>query len=115
MTPMEPSSASTLPFLRLIEEAAALEHPCALLGGDLDVPRREQEDLVGDALRTAVERVREAAREVDQALRQLGVGALEVEDDRDRQLELVGDLLRVVEAARDHEVHLDVRARHRLE
>src|SRR5438874_12062955 len=98
MTPMEPSSASTLPFLRLVEEAAALEHSRALLGGDLDVPRREQEDLVGDALHTAVERVREAAREADQPLRQLGVGALAVEDDRDRLLDLVGDRVGVVEA-----------------
>src|SRR5438132_7399969 len=111
MTPMAPISASNALFLRLVEESAALEHPRPLLGGHLDVPRREQEDLVGDALHAAVQRVGEAAREVDQPLRELGVGALEVEDDRDRLLELVRDLLGIVEAARDHEVHLDVRAR----
>src|SRR5579883_1097979 len=64
----------------LVEEAAALERAGALLGGELDVPRGEQEDLVGDALHAAVERVGEPAREVDQPLRELGVGALQVED-----------------------------------
>src|SRR5204862_2671734 len=53
----------------------------------------------------ALERVGEATCEVDQTLRQLGVRALEVEDDRDGVLELVGDLLRVVEAAWHDEVH----------
>src|SRR6266487_6133813 len=114
-TPMEPISGCTTAFLRLVEEAAALQHPGPLLGGHLDVLRREQEDLVGHALHAAVERVRESAREVDQPLRELRVGALQVQDHRDRLLELVGDLLRVVEAAWDHEVHLDVPARHRLE
>ena len=52
-----------------------------------------------------LERVREAAREVDQPLRELRVRALQVEDHGDRLLELVRDLLRVVEAARDDEVH----------
>ena len=53
------------PWLSRIQRAGAL------LGRYLDVPRCEQEDLVGDALHSAVERVREAAREVDQALREL--------------------------------------------
>src|SRR5207244_10922451 len=91
-------------FLRLVEEAAALEEAGALLGRDLDVSRREQEDLVRDALHAAVEGVGEPAREVDEPLRQLLVGALEVEDDRDAVLELVRDLLRVVEAPRQDEV-----------
>src|SRR3954452_17818697 len=99
-TPMDAGSAFPWFFLRLVEEAAALEQARPLLGRDLDVPRRQQEDLVGDALHAAVERVREAAREVDQPLRQLLVGALEVQDHGDRVLELVRDLLRVVEAAR---------------
>src|SRR5438552_7341682 len=43
----------------------------------------------------------EPAREVDQALREFLVGSLEVEDDGDRVLEPVRDLLRVVEAARE--------------
>src|SRR5919198_6715680 len=84
----------------LVEEAAALEQLRALLGRHLDVSRREEENLVGDSLHAAVERVRESAREIDQPLRQILIRALEVEDDRDRVLELVRDLLRVVEAAR---------------
>ena len=66
-------SARRRRFLRLVEEPAALEQPGPLLGGDLDVSRRQQEDLVGDALHAAVERVRQPAREVDQTLGQLGV------------------------------------------
>src|SRR5437762_13413524 len=81
------------PWLGLVEEAAALEHAGALLGGHFDVPRRQQEDLVGDALHAAVERVREAAAEVDQALRELLVGALKIQDHRHALLEPVGDLL----------------------
>ena len=42
--------------------------------------------------------------EVDQPLREVLVAALEVEDHRHAFLEAVGDLLRVVEAARQHEV-----------
>ena len=51
----------------LVEEAL-LDQPRALLGRDLDVARREQEDLVGDPLHAAVERVGQAGGEVDQAL-----------------------------------------------
>src|SRR5437870_13321273 len=90
------SRALVLVALGLVEEAAALEEPRALLGRHLDVSRREQKDLVGDALHAAVEGIREAAGEVDQALGEILVGALQVEDDRDRLLELVRDLLRVV-------------------
>src|SRR5918994_3904828 len=93
----------------LVEEAL-LDQPRALLRRDLDVARREQEDLVGDPLHAAVERVGEAGREVDQAHGQLVVGPLEVEDDRDRLLELVRDVLGVVEGLGDHEVHADVAA-----
>ena len=79
-----------------------------LLRADLHVARGEHEDLAGDPLHAAVQRVREAAGEVDEALGELGVGALEVQHDRDRLLELVGDLLGVVEGLRDDEVHADV-------
>ena len=79
----------------------------ALLGGDLDVARSEEEDLVGDALHSAVHRVGQAAAEVDEPLRELLVGALQVEDDRHPLLEAVGDLLCVVEASRQHEVDAD--------
>src|SRR2546429_9689293 len=102
------------PGLRLVEEAAALEHAGAFLGRDLDVSRGEEEDLVRDALHAAVERVREPAGEVDQPLRQLLVGALQIEDDRDAVLELVRDLLRVVEAPRQDEMGAH-RGRHALE
>ena len=53
--------------LRLIEEAL-LDQTCALVGGDFDVLRGQQEDLVGDPLHAAIERVGESAGEVDQAL-----------------------------------------------
>src|SRR5688572_19090367 len=90
----------------LVEEAL-FEQARPLLCRHLDVARREEEDLVGNALHAAVERVGEAAREVDQALGEVRVGALEVEDHRDRVLELVGDLLGVVEVLRHHEVDAD--------
>ena len=76
-----------------------------MLGGHFDVSRRQEEYLVGNALHAAVERVRETAGEVDQALREILVGALQVEDDGDRVLELVRDLLCIVETARDDEMH----------
>src|SRR4051794_30692731 len=88
----------------LVEEAL-LDELRALLRGDLDVARREHEHLVGDALHAAVEGVRQPAREIDQALAEVGLDALEVEHDRDLVLELVGDLLGVVEALGDDEVH----------
>src|SRR3954447_13123547 len=93
----------------LVEEAL-LDELRALLRGDLDVARREHEHLVGDALHAAVQRVRQPAREIDQALAEVGLDALEVEHDRDRVLELVGDLLGVVEALGDDEVHAHVAA-----
>src|SRR6266576_1279121 len=99
------ASAGRFPCSGLVEEAA-LDHALALLRRYLDVSRREQEDLVPDPLHASVEPVGEAAGEVDQALGQLLVGALQVEDHRHRPLEAVGDLLGVVEAARDHQMHL---------
>jgi len=50
----------------------------ALLGRDFHVLRREQEDLVGYSLHATVERVGQAAGEIDQTLRELAVDALEV-------------------------------------
>src|SRR4051794_4726413 len=91
----------------LVEEAL-LDQPRALLRRDLDVARREQEDLLGDLLHAAVERVGKARGEVDEALGEVAVDALEVDDDRDLVLELVGDVLGVVERLRDHQV--DARA-----
>src|SRR6476619_8592295 len=90
-------------LLCLVEEAP-LEHPRPVLGRELDVGRRQEEDLVGDPLHPAVERVREPAGEVDQPLGELRVGGLEVQDHGDAVLEAVGELLRVVEAAREDEV-----------
>src|SRR5829696_640833 len=98
---------SARPALALVEEAL-LDQTGTLLGRDVDVARGEQEHLVGDALHAPVERVGEAGGEIDEALREVGIGALQVEDDRDRVLELVGDLLGVVEALGHHEVDLQV-------
>src|SRR6266567_6176587 len=111
-----PPSARGRVFLRLVEEPAPLEKLSALFGAHLHVSRGEQEHLVGDALHAAVQRVGEAAREVDQPLRELCVGALQIEDHGDRLFEAVGDLLRVVEAPREYEVDADgVRVLNRLE
>ena len=79
----------------------------ARLGRYFDVARREQEhSMVGHALHAPIEGVGQAAGEVDQPLREVSVDALEVDDHRDALLEAVGDLLRVVEAARHDQVHL---------
>src|SRR5215204_1819939 len=107
--PMTPAADGLQP-LGLVEEAL-FDETRPLFRGDLHVARREQEDLVRDALHAAVECVREPGREVDQPLREVRVRRLEVEDDRDRVLELVRDLLGVVEALWDDEVHLDLAAR----
>src|SRR6266540_2110382 len=77
----------------LVEEAL-FDEAGPLLRADLDVARGEEEHLVGDPLHPAVERVGQAAGEVDQALGQIRLGSLEVEDDRDRVLELVRHVLR---------------------
>src|SRR5437868_14202850 len=94
--PYHPWSRSSAPagaLLRLVEEAAALEQPRALLSRHFDVAGSEQKDLVGDPLHAAVEGVRQTAREVDQPLGELLVRALEIEDHRDCVLDLVRDLL----------------------
>src|ERR671927_95053 len=109
LTPMERLSARTAGFLRLIEEAAPLEQAGALLRRDLDVARGQQENLVRDALHAAVEGVREAAREVDQALRKLLLGRLQIQDHRDPVLEAIRDLLGVLERVRDDKMHADGR------
>src|SRR3954469_1804056 len=93
-----------------LAEEALLDQPRALFRRDLDVARREQEDLVGDPLHPAVERVGEPGGEVDQALGEVGVRALEVQDHRDRVLELVRDVLGVVERLGDNEVYADLAA-----
>src|SRR3990167_5520912 len=85
-SPMVATSAWAGEFLRLVEEAASLEHLRPLVSRELDVRGCEQKDLVGHALHAAVQGVREAACEVDQPLRQLLVSALEVEDDGNRAL-----------------------------
>src|SRR4051812_19233988 len=96
--------------LRLVEEAL-LDQTGALFRRDLDVVRGQEERLVGDPLHAAVERVGEPAGEVDQALGQVGVRPLEVEDHRHRVLELVRHLLGIVERLGDTQVDADVRAR----
>src|SRR3954452_5317770 len=74
----------------------------------MDVARRQHEHLVGDPLHAAVEGVSQPARQVDEALAEVRLDSLEVEHDRDLVLELVGDLLGVVEALGDDEVHAHV-------
>src|SRR3954451_3242665 len=103
MFPAPMTPICTACSLRLVEEAL-FDQPRALLRGDLDVARREHEHLVGDPLHAAVEGVGEPAGEVDQALGQLGVDPLQVEDDRHLVLKLVGDLLGVVEGLGDDEM-----------
>src|SRR3954452_20427041 len=95
--------------LALVEEAL-FDQAGAFLGRDLDVARREHEGLVGDLLHAALEGVGEARREVDQALGELGIGGLEIQDYRRPLLEGVGDLLSVVEVARGHEMNPDIGA-----
>src|SRR5947199_293906 len=87
----------------LVEEPL-FEQPCALFRRDLDVARGEQEHLVGDPLHPAVECVGQAAREVDQALGQVVVGVLQVQDHGNRVLELVGNVLDLVEVLGRHEM-----------
>src|SRR5512133_875305 len=103
--PMRPSTTGSA----LVEEAL-FDELRAFLRRDLDVARREHEDLVGDPLHAAVEGVGEPAGEVDEALGEVGLDALEVQDDRDGVLELVRDLLGVVEALGDDEVYAHVAA-----
>src|SRR6188472_482950 len=69
----------------LVEEAL-LDQPRALLGRYLDVARGEQEHLVGNSLHPAVEGVGETGGEVDEALGEVRVRALEVEDHGNRVL-----------------------------
>src|SRR5687768_7576893 len=95
--------------LGLVEEAL-LDERGALLGGDLDVARGEQEHLVGDPLHAPVQRVRQPRHEVDEAHGQVGVRALQVDDHRDRLFELVGDVLGVVERLGYDEMHADLPA-----
>src|SRR3954468_13991769 len=98
ISPMVKAQASGL-----VEEAL-FDQPGALLRGDLDVARREHEHLVGDPLHATVERVGQPAGEIDQALGEVGLGALQVQDDRHVVLELVRDLLGIVERLGDDEV-----------
>src|SRR4051795_3099036 len=103
--PMRPSTTGSA----LVEESL-FDELRAFLSRDLDVARREHEDLVGDPLHAAIEGVGEPAGEVDEALGEVGLDALQVQDDRDRVLELVRDLLGVVEALGDDEMHAHVAA-----
>src|SRR3954447_16786613 len=107
MLPLPISPSMRRGSLRLVEEAL-FDQPRALLRRDLDVARREHEHLVGDPLHAAVEGVGQPAGEVDEALGEVGVGALQVEDDRDVVLEAVGHLLGVVEGLGDDQVHAHV-------
>src|SRR5450759_5008280 len=104
LTTTRAGRVSTRPGSSGLIEEALLDQPRSLLGGDLDGAGGEHEDLVGDALHAPVERVGEARGEVDEALCEVGVRALEVEDHGDPVLELVGDLLGVGEGLGHHDV-----------
>src|ERR1700712_2012217 len=67
----------------------------AVLAGDDDVAGREQEDLRGDPLDLAVEALREAAGEVDEAAGIALAHLREVDDDRNALAERLGDRLGV--------------------
>src|SRR4029453_17869109 len=83
---------------------ATLAETAPLLERDFDVVRRQKIDLVGYPLHLAPEAVAEAAGEVDDATGEVAVHALQVEDHRHVDLELVGDVLGVVERrGPDHE------------
>src|SRR5450830_259384 len=83
--------------LELVEEAF-LAHPLAVFRRDLDVRRRQEEHHLLDPLDSAIESVSEPAHKVDQALCELAVDALQVNDHGRVVLELRPDLLGVVEA-----------------
>ena len=103
--------AENLVHVRARAIQASCLQPLLLLLGDLDVRGRQQEHLVGGLRHRAVQRVREAAREVDQPALQVTVDALQVQDDGLAGLQPVADLLGVVEALGLHHVH--PRRRHR--
>src|SRR3712207_4785129 len=74
----------------LVEEAV-LGHPLLVLRGDRDVRRRQQEDLVRDALDGPVDREHQAGSEVDQPLRIGVVHLREVHDHWDPLAEVLTD------------------------
>ena len=79
--------------------------PPLLLRRHFDVGRRQEEDLIGDAVHLAAEPVGEPAREVDDPAGEIAVDVLKVDDHGLRHLQLVADLLGVVEADGSHDVH----------
>src|SRR5262245_29980499 len=79
---------------------ASLAETAPFLGRDLNVAGSQKIDLGGDALHLASEPVAEPAGEIDDATGQIALDALQVEDDRHVDLELVGHLLSVVERRR---------------
>ena len=82
-------------------DEAVVGQALALLVGDLDVRRGEEEHLVGHPLHAAGEGVRGTGAEVDHAALQVAVGGLHVDDHRLVAHEPVGDLHGVGEAAGD--------------
>src|SRR4029450_2112274 len=85
-------------------QAARLQ-PLLVLLRNLDARRGQEEHLVVDFPHRAAHRVRQSAREVDQATLEIAVEAAQVEDDGLVGLQVVAELLRVVEAARLDDVY----------
>src|SRR5262245_64434110 len=79
---------------------ASLAETAPFLGRDLYVAGSQKIDLGGDALHLAAQAVAEPAGEIDDPPGQIALHALQVEDDRHVDLELVGHLLGVVERRR---------------
>src|SRR5438270_2889191 len=89
--------------LRAVE--APLLETALLLGRDLDIGGRQQEDLIGNPLHLAPQAIGEAAGEVDQPAGQVAVDRLQVDDHGLVGFELVPDLLGVVEARGSDDMH----------
>src|SRR6478735_10745345 len=78
----------------LVEETAVGDRGgLSLVGGDLDVSRRQEEHLGGDALDRAVEPEDQTGREVDETLGVGVVNVTEVNDDRHLIAEPFADVL----------------------
>src|SRR3954464_8765598 len=90
--------------LELVEERPFGE-PLALLGRNLDVARRQEEDPVCDGLYLAVQGIGQADTEVDHPTTQFPVGVLEVQDHGLLALEAISQGLGVVEARGVHDAH----------
>src|SRR4051794_23503764 len=94
------SPSTLMRQLSALVEEAALDDACLVLGSDVDVGRREQEDLVGHPLDAPTQTEDQPSREVDQPLGVAVAHLGEVHDDRRAVAEVLADLPRLVVVAR---------------